>query len=157
MTNECIPYYEADYTQKITVNVGYAVVGKTFVGPLTGFQSQGPALATDPLAAGDGGNLQAPAAPLAAGQVSGVAAWDQPTVNGKVPIIRGQGTMLPVTSGAAVAIGDLLKVDVQGRVVTATQVAAGLQPVNWVVGKAHSAAGAAGTDVVVELLAGYFI
>lgn len=143
MNNECIPFFEAAYTQKITVHAGYAITGKTFVGPLTSYQSGVTGLAADPLAVGDGSNLQAPVAPLAAGQVSGVAAWDV-ALGAKVPIIRGEGTIVPVTSGAAVAIGDLLAVDVQGRVVTA---AAG----NFVVGKAHSAAGAAGVDVLVEL------
>lgn len=156
MVNECVPYYEGPYTQTLTVHAGYAITGKTFVGPLSSHQGAGPGLAADPLPTGDGGNLQAPAAPLAGGQVSGVAAWDAAS-GGKAAIIAGKGTMVPVTSGAAVAIGDLLKVDVQGRVVTAAQVAAGAQPVNWVVGKAHSAAGAAGVDVVVEILDGYFI
>jgi hypothetical protein len=54
--------------------------------------------------------------------------------------------MLPVTSGAAVAVGDELMVDTQGRVITYVLAAA-----NRRVGKAHSAAGGAGTDVVVEL------
>jgi hypothetical protein len=152
MTNECIPYYEGTSTWKRTVHVGYAVTGKTFAGPITGYQSQGPGLASDPLAANDGGNQQVPAAPTAGGPVSGVVGWDV-AINGKAPIIGGDGTQLPVTSGAAVAIGDYLKVDTQGRVVTATQTGAGSQPANWVVGIAHSAAGAAGVDVVVELIA----
>ena len=143
MTNECIPYFEAAYTQKITVHAGYAMTGKTFSGVLTSHQGSGPALAADPLPTGDGGNLQCPAAPVAGGQVGGVIGWDVAS-GAKAPLIRGEGTMVPVTSGAAVAIGDLLMVDTQGRVVTATAT-------NYVVGKAHSAAGAAGTDVVVEL------
>jgi predicted RecA/RadA family phage recombinase len=142
MTNECIPFYEAAYTQKITVHAGYAITGKTFVGPLTSYQSQGPALATDPLAVGDGGNLIANAAPTAGGLVSGVAAWDAPS-GGKVPIIRGGGTILPVTSGAAVAVGNELQVDTQGRVVPFTT--------GRRVGVAHSAAAGAALDVVVEL------
>lgn len=144
MNNECIPYFEAAYTQKITVHAGYAMIGKTFSGPITSHQGAGPGLATDPLPTGDGGNLQCPAAPAAGGQVGGVIGWDVAS-GAKAPITRGQGTMLPVTSGAAVAIGDLLTVDTQGRVVTAV---AG----NYIVGKAHSAAGAAGVDVIVELL-----
>lgn len=146
MNNECIPYFEAAYTQKRTLHAGYAITGKTFVGPITGYQGSGPALAPDPLATGDGGNLIVPAAPAAGGEVGGVAAWDVPS-GSKVVVIDGEGTHLPVTSGAAVAIGQLLAADVQGRVVPA---AAG----NYIVGKAHSVAGAAGVDVVVELLAG---
>jgi hypothetical protein len=149
--NECIPYYEGPYTQVLTVHAGYAVTGKTFVGPITTYQGAGPGLAADPLPAGDGGDLQCPAAPAAGGQTGGVAAWDVSS-GSKVPVLRGVGTFLPVTSGAAVASGDLLKVDVQGRVVPAAQVAAGAQPNQWIVGKAHSVAGAAGVDVVVELL-----
>lgn len=144
MTNECIPYFEAAYTQKLTVHVGYAVTGKTFCGPITSHQGAGPGLAADPLPTGDGGNLQCPAAPTAGGQVGGVIGWDVAS-GAKAPIIRGDGTFVPVTSGAALAVGDLLAVDTQGRVVTA---ATG----NYIVGKAHSAAGAAGVDVVVELV-----
>lgn len=147
MQNECIPYYEGPYTQTQTVHVGYAVTGKTFVGPLTGYQGAGPGLAADPLPTGDGGVQQCPAAPTAGGQVGGVAAWDAASGT-KLTIIRGLHTQVPVTSGAALAIGDLLTVDVQGRVVTAS---AG----NYIVGKAHSAAGAAGVDVVVELYDGF--
>jgi hypothetical protein len=156
MTNECIPYFEAAYTRKITVHAGYAITGKTFVGPLTAPQSGWAALAADPLATGDGSNLLCPAAPAANGQFGGVAAWDAAS-GSKVPVINGAGTFLPVTSGAAVAVGDLLKVDASGRVVTATQVAAAAQPVNWVCGKAHSAVGGAALDVIVELMAPFII
>lgn len=152
MTNEMIAYYEGPYTQTITVHFGYGVTGKTFSGPITGYQSQGPGLATDPLTTGDGGNLLCPAAPLAGGQVGGVVNWDVAS-GAKGPITRGTWSVLPVTSGAAVAVGDLLKVDVQGRVLPAPQAGAGAQPVQWIVGKAHSAVAGAALDVVVELLA----
>jgi len=145
MNNECIPYFEAAYTQKITVHAGYAMTGKTLAGPKTGYQGSGPALAPDPLAAGDGGNLVVPAAPVAGGEVSGVIAWDVPS-GGKAVLIDGDGTVLPITSGAAVAIGDLLQSDTSGRVITAAPASGKV-----VVGKARSAAGAAGVDVVVEL------
>jgi hypothetical protein len=142
--NECIPFYEGPYTQTLTVHAGYAITGKTFVGPLAAYQGSGPALAPDPLASGDGGNLIAPAAPAAGGLVSGVASWDAPSA-GKVVILRGSGTVVPITAGAAVAIGDELQVDATGKVLTATS--------GRKVGKAHSAAGGAGTDVEVELYA----
>jgi hypothetical protein len=142
--NECIPYYEGPYTQTLTVHAGYAITGKTFVGPLTGYQSQGPALANDPLAANDGGNLIAAAAPVAGGLTSGVATWDVGTP-GKVVLLRGAGTIVPVTAGAAVAVGNELQVDGTGRVVPFTT--------GRRVGIAHSVAAAAGTDVVVELYA----
>jgi len=142
MNNEVVPHFEAAYTQKLTVHYVGAVVGKTFCGPLTSPQSGFAALAADPLPAGDGSNLQCAGAPAAGGQVGGVVGWDV-AAGAKGPCIRGAGTILPVTSGAAVAVGDELQVDAQGRVIT---FAAGRK-----VGKAHSAAGAAGVDVVVEL------
>jgi len=143
VNNECITYYEAAYTRKRTVHAGYAMTGKTFAGPLTGYQGSGPALAPDPLAAGDGGNIVCPAAPTAAGEASGVISWDVAS-GSKAVLISGEGTVLPVTAGAAVAIGNALTVDASGRVVPAAAT-------NVVVGKARSAAGAAGVDVVVEL------
>jgi len=127
------------------------MTGKTFSGPLTSHQGAGPGLAADPLPTGDGGNLQCPVAPLAGGQVGGVIGWDVAS-GAKAPLIRGRGTFVPVTSGAAVTIGDLLKVDISGRVVTAVQAIAGAQPANWVVGKAHSTVAGAALDVIVELV-----
>lgn len=147
MLNECIPTFEAGYTQKITVHAGYAMTGKTFAGPLSSYQTQGPGLANDPLTTGDGGNLICPAAPTANGQVSGVIGWDVPS-GGKAPIIRGEGTILPVTSGAAVAVQNELMVDGQGRVIPYVTAAG-----NRRVGIAHSAVGGAALDVYVELYA----
>ena len=139
--NECITYYEAAYTQKITAAIiTTPAVGKTFVGPFTSYQS-GPGLATT----AEGSNLQAVGVPSAGGAVGGVASYDA-AVGTKVAIIRGAGTMLPVTSGAAVAVGDELKVDASGRVIP--QGGTGTK-----VGRAHSATGAAGNDVIVELYA----
>lgn len=143
MTNECIPTFEAAYTQKITVHAAYALTGKTLAGPLTTYQSQGPALATDPLAANDGGNLICAAAPAAGGLVSGVVAWDVPIL-GKAVIIRGAGTILPITSGAAVTAGQEVKVTVAGKVIPATT---GTRAI----GVAHSTVGATDLDVLVEL------
>lgn len=145
MTNECVPFFEGPYTQTLTVHAGYAMTGKTFAGPLTTYQSQGPALATDPLAAGDGGNLICPAAPAANGEVAGVINWDVVS-GGKAVLIRGAGTMLPVTSGAAITAGAELMVDTQGRVIPYVSAAA-----NRRVGKAHSTVAGAALDVVVEL------
>ena len=143
MTNECVPYYEGPYSQTLTVHAAYALVGKTFAGQLTGFQTDGPGLATDPLAANNGGNLIAAAAPSAGGAVSGVVMWDVPIL-GKAVLIRGSGTMLPMTSGAAITAGALLKVTTAGKVITATTGAV-------VVGRALSTVGATDLDVVVEL------
>lgn len=141
--NECIPFYEGPYTQVLTFHTAVAITGKRFVGPTTTYQS-GPGLAADPLAANDGGNLIIPAAPAAGGEVAGVAAWDVPA-NGKVPVIRGAGTHVPVSSGAAVSAGAELQVDTAGRVVP---FATGRK-----VGKAHSTVGGADLDVIVELYA----
>jgi hypothetical protein len=143
MNNECIPFFEAAYTQKITVHAAYAVTGKTFVGPIVGMQGSAPGLAADPIVAGDGGNLLVPAAPAAGGAVAGVANWDA-AANSKVPITRGSGTILPVTCSAGVAAGALLMVDAAGKVLTATtgKVA---------VGRAIQAQATVGGDVVVEL------
>jgi hypothetical protein len=148
MTNECIPTKEGAYTQKITVHAGYTMVGKTFSGPLTSRQSGGlGGLAADPLAAGDGSNLICPAAPAANGEVGGVIGWDVAS-GGKAPLIRGSGTMLPVTSGAAVTAGQEVMVDNQGRVIPYVSAAG-----NRRVGKAHSTVGGAALDVEVELYA----
>jgi hypothetical protein len=143
MANECIPSVEAAYTQKITAHADAALTGKCFVAPLTQYQNaQAPGLAADPLAAGDGSNLRTPGLPTAAGQVAGVCAYDVAS-GGKASIIRGAGTILPVTSGAAITVGAELQVDGSGRVVPYS---AGKK-----VGIAHTAAAGAGTDVMVEL------
>lgn len=142
--NEAIPVYEAAYTQKITVFFTGAVVGKTFCGPLTTFQSGPLALSADPLPANDGGNVQCAGVPAAAGEVAGVVMYDTP-INSRGGILRGAGTMVPVTSGAAVTAGNELQVDASGRVVP---YGSGRK-----VGKAHNTVGAAGADVVVELYA----
>jgi len=141
--NECIPYEEGAYTQKLTAAIiTTAAAGKKFVGPLTTYQS-GPGLATT----AEGGNLQANGVPAAGGDVGGVAAYDcaLTTPASKVPIIRGAGTIVPVMSGAAVTAGQRLKVDSTGRVVP--WATAG----SYVVGVAHSTVGAADLEVLVEL------
>jgi hypothetical protein len=141
--NECIPSVEAAYTQKITVHADAALTGKCFAAPLTQYQNaQAPGLAADPLAQGDGGNIRTPGLPTAAGGVSGVVAWDVPS-GGKAVLIRGAGTILPCTSGAAITVGAELQVDGSGRVIP---FASGKK-----VGIAHTAAAGAGTDVMVEL------
>lgn len=58
--------------------------------------------------------------PSAAGaRPVGVAAYDAPA-GGKVGIIRGKGTVLPVTAGAALTAGQDVQVDAVGRVVPVT-------------------------------------
>jgi|SRR5580765_2853780 len=145
MNNECIPLREAAYTQRLTVHCTAAVTGKRFVAPLGARQSGGLAgLAADPLAANDGSDYVVAGPPAAGGAVGGVAAWDA-GIAAKCPIIRGAGTIVPVTSAAAISVGQTLKVDATGAVLPVTT---GTSPV----GVAHSAAGAGGVDVEVELL-----
>jgi hypothetical protein len=120
------------------------VTGKCFVGPLVQRQSGGLAgLAADPLAANDGSNYRIAGPPSAGGEVGGVAMWDVATA-GKCPVLRGAGSIVPVTCSAAVAVGAKLKVDAAGKVLTATTGAV-------VVGIAHSSSGAGNVDVEVEL------
>jgi hypothetical protein len=140
--NEAIPVYEAAYTQKLTVYFTAAVTGKKFVGPLTTFQSGPLALSPDPLAAGDGGNIQCAGPPAAGGQVGGVAMYDA-AINTRGGVLRGAGTMVPITSGAAITAGTELQADATGAVIPYST--------GRKVGVAHSAAAGAGTDVVVEL------
>lgn len=142
--NECIPYFEAAYTQRITAHMVAGVTGKRFVGPLTTPQSGWASLAADPLAAADGSNIQCAGAPAAAGEVGGVAGWDI-GAGGKGPVIRGAGTMLPVFCGAVVTAGNELQVDASGRVIPFS---AGRK-----VGKAHSTTTAADQECIVELYA----
>lgn len=143
MNNECIPLKSAAYTRVITVHCTLAVTGKKFVAPISGRQSGGLAgLAADPLATNDGSDYIVPGPAAAAGMVEGVAMWDQ-VANGKVPVISGAGTILPVTSGAAITAGQEVQVDATGAVVP---FAAGIK-----VGRALSAAAGAAVDVEVEL------
>jgi hypothetical protein len=142
--NEAIPVYEAAYTQKLTVYFTAAVTGKKFVGPLTTFQSGPLALSADPLPAGDGGNIQCAGPPAAGGPVGGVAMYDC-AINTRGGVLRGAGTMLAVTSGAAVSAGNELQVDATGAVIPYSS--------GRKVGIAHSTVGGAGLDVVVELYA----
>ena len=137
MSNYAMTYLEAAYTQKLTAHFVAAVTGKRFVAPLGAFQS-GPGLATT----GEGGNLQTAGYPTAAGRTGGVNMYDVPA-GGKGGVIRGRGTMVPVSSGAPISVGNEVQVDGTGRVVP---LAAGVA-----VGLAHSAAAGADIDVVVEL------
>lgn len=141
MPGDCVPYYEGAYARKLTVAIiTTAAVARRFIGPMTSFQS-GPGLAST----AEGGNLQAVGVPAAGGEVGGVAAFDG-AIGGKIAVYSGEGVILPCESGAAVAVGDELKVDAQGRVIP--QGGTGRK-----VGKAHSSAAGAGTDVAVELYA----
>jgi hypothetical protein len=105
MTNECIPFYEAAYTQKITVHAG----------------TRSPARRSRSADVVPGRRVRA----LAARSAPHRRRWQPASPGGsgrrrsgrrrhrlgrrlrrQGPIIRGGGTILPVTSGAAVAVGD---------------------------------------------------
>lgn len=123
MANECIPHYRpgADVT---AVTTG-AVTGKTFV-------DLSAALTT---------GLASVATATAAGKTVGVAVKD--TASGaRVAIIRGKGTILPVTAGGTIAYGAEVEVGSAGKAVT---IASGKA-----VGRAWSA-GTNGNDVIIEL------
>jgi hypothetical protein len=73
----------------------------------------------------------------------GIAAYDVP-INGRVPILKGKGQILPVTAGAAIAFDTEVESDTSGRVITA----GGTNPK---VGRTVEAASGAGVDVFIEL------
>lgn len=127
MANECIPLFRPG--DDITCQVSAAVLGKRFVS----------LSATRDVTTG----LMVVAQSGAAARHFGVAAYDQPTVGSRVPVIRGKGSIIPVTSGAAIAFNAELEVDASGRAVTFS---AGAK-----VGRAVEAVGAANTDVMIEL------
>lgn len=123
MANECIPHYRpgADVTAVTTA----AVVGKTFV-------DLSAALTT---------GIASVATATAAGLSVGVATRD--TASGaRVAVIRGRGTILPVTAGGTIAYGAEVEVGTGGKAVTIAS------------GKARGRAWSAGTngnDVIIEL------
>ena len=85
-----------------------------------------------------------PIGPCAAGaKAFGVAAYDQPTIGGLVAIIRGKGSVVPLTSGAAITFNAEVEVDGSGRAIPFSSGAK--------VGKAMETVGGAGIDVLIEL------
>lgn len=123
MANECIPHYRpgADITAVTTA----AVTGKTFV-------DLSAALTT---------GLPSVAPSTAAGKTVGVAARDAAS-GARVSIIRGKGSIVPVTAGGTIAYGAEVEVGSAGKAVT---IASGVA-----VGRAWSA-GTSGNDVIIEL------
>lgn len=101
MANECIPLYRpgADVTALTTT----AVTGCTFV---------------DISATRDAGTgLIKVATATAAGKTFGVAAFDAPS-GGKVSVVRGKGSIVPVLFGGTVAAGAEVEVATGGKAVT---------------------------------------
>lgn len=108
--NEAIAYY--DPGDDITCHASAAVTGRRFVRPSGAKQVASQALATDGL----GGTI--PVAHAGAGlKPLGVSAYDQPTVNGKLPVMRGH-KVVPVETGAAIAAGAEVESDATGRAIT---------------------------------------
>lgn len=125
MANECIPLFRPG--ADITCQTTGAVTGKTFVD----------ISATRDASTG----LIKVATATAAGRSFGVAAYDAAS-GGRVPVIRGKGSIVPVTAGGTIAFGAQIEVGASGRPVT---LAAGVA-----VGRAVEA-GTNGADVFVEL------
>ncbi|OBJ57840.1 capsid cement protein [Mycobacterium asiaticum] len=123
MANECIPHYRpgADLTAVTTANV----TGKTFVDLSAALTTGIPSVATA----------------TAAGKTVGVAARDAAS-GARVSIIRGKGSIVPVTAGGTIAYGAEVEIGSGGKAVT---IASGRA-----VGRAWSA-GTNNNDVIVEL------
>lgn len=135
-----IARYEPPSTQHLTVHFGANVFGQRFCGPLTTYQDDPLALASDGL----GGNLQCAGLPAAGGEVGGIVKYD--VVSGKKGgVMKGAGIMVPLISGAAVASGAELQTDAAGKVITLTT--------GRPVGKAHSTVAGADLLVMVETYA----
>lgn len=134
MANDCNPRYRPG--QDITFQASGAITGKRFV-IVTGRQVSFGALSST----ADGGNLIAAQAGAGA-RADGVAKYDAASGD-KCGMICLDGHAVPMTSGGAIAVGDLIASDAQGRAVTATSTAK-------VLGKAWSAVAGAGLDVLVK-------
>lgn len=107
MANDCIPFKRDGYD--ITCMVTAAVTGKRCV-VVSATRSSGPALS-----ATAEGSVYKVATAGAGARPLGVAAWDQPTVNGFVNVIR-KG-IVPITAGAAITAGQEVMSDASGKVV----------------------------------------
>ncbi|ERG63531.1 hypothetical protein L332_03575 [Agrococcus pavilionensis RW1] len=126
MANECIPAYRPGHD--ITATAGGAITGKTFVDASTALD----------VAAGTPVTV---VTATAAGLTFGVASRD--TASGaKLHVLRGPGTVVPVTAGGTIARGAEVEVGASGRAVTLAS------------GKARGralTAGTSGNDVFIEL------
>lgn len=109
--NECIPKYEPgkDLTGEV-VNV--AVVGRRLL-RLVG--KQGVDAVSDDTS---GGNITVQHADVDEddGRIVGVSGYDG-AVGAKIKVVRGRGKVVPVESGAAIAVNEEVETDATGRVV----------------------------------------
>lgn len=126
MANETIPLYRPG--DDVTATASGAVTGKTFV-DISGAVS-----------AANGTPITVATA-TAAGLSVGVASRD--TASGaKLHVLRGKGSVVPVTAGGTIAVGAEVEVGSNGRAVTLAS------------GKARGrawSAGTSGNDVFIEL------
>lgn len=126
MANETIPLYRPG--DDVTATASGAITGKTFVDVTGGVN------------AANGTTLTVATATAAALTV-GVASRD--TASGaKLHVLRGKGSVVPVTAGGNIAVGNEVEVGANGRAVV---LAAGKAR-----GRAWST-GVAGSDVFIEL------
>ncbi len=127
MTNESIPAYRPGADVTAIAGTG-GVVGKTFVNITAALD----------VAAGTPITVQT----AAAGALTvGVASRDT-AAGAKLHVLRGVGTVVPVTAGGTIAVGAEVEVGSNGRAVTLAS------------GKARGrawSAGVAGSDVFIEL------
>jgi len=126
MANETIPLYRPG--DDVTATASGAIVGKTFVDISAGVN------------AATGTTLTVVTA-TAAGATVGVASRD--TASGaKLHVLRGKGSVVPVTAGGNITAGAEVEVGTNGRAVTLAS------------GKARGrawSAGTSGNDVFIEL------
>lgn len=132
---EAIPFKRPG--EDITAQVTAAVVGKRFVA-LSADRTSGPGLSNT----AEGSVYRV--AHANANHAIGVAKYDQPTVSGKVGVMR--GGIVPVTSGAAIAAGAAVQADAVGKAIT---LAAGVK-----LGVCMSGVGGADLDVEIALMLG---
>ncbi|MBD8477574.1 capsid cement protein [Microbacterium sp. CFBP 8794] len=124
--NETIPLYRPG--DDVTATASGAITGKTFVDISAGVNAAA-------------GTTLTVVTATAAGATVGVASRD--TASGaKLHVLRGKGSVVPVTAGGNIAVGADVEVGANGRAVT---LAAGKPR-----GRAWST-GAAGSDVFIEL------
>jgi hypothetical protein len=126
VANECIPLFRPG--ADVTAQTSAAVTGKRFVNISANRDATTGLIVVGPCAA--------------AARAWGVAAYDAP-INSRVPVLRGKGSIVPVTAGGTIAFGAMVEVDASQRAIT---LAAGVA-----VGRAIEA-GTVGNDIYVELI-----
>jgi hypothetical protein len=109
---ECIPYYEPG--GRITAHADVALTGKRFVA-ISATKQPGATLTTSGVDQTSGGNIRV-GNPAAGARTLGVASHDAP-VGSKVTVISTPGTVVPVTTVAALLANVEVETDAAGRAV----------------------------------------